>query len=155
MLKNFDAWNSRKKILDATAWGSGLFYYEREIWWCAVGVNIGVEINGKNQYFERPVLIVKKFNKEMFWGVPFTTGVKDTMYHYPCNFGGRTSSAVLSQLRLMDQKRLMRKIGTIQESDFIAIRKKLSGSLLAEGASEAEAHNTSMLGNSQEKSNAA
>ena len=28
-----------------------------EVWWVAVGENVGVEINGKSEYFSRPVLV--------------------------------------------------------------------------------------------------
>ena len=38
---------------------------ERDIWWCSIGVNIGDEIDGKNELFHRPVLILKKFSSEL------------------------------------------------------------------------------------------
>ena len=33
---------------------------EGEVWWCAIGENVGIEINGKSETFARPVLILKK-----------------------------------------------------------------------------------------------
>ena len=52
--KDFDRWNEKKKHVEAT---ERIFYVkEREIWWCMLGVNVGREIDGKNDVFERPVL---------------------------------------------------------------------------------------------------
>ena len=125
MEKEFDRWNERKKVFNASDSNSRFFYYEQEIWWCAVGANVGVEIDGKHKYFERPVLVVKKFNRAMFWGVPFTSGARD----YEPYFGGKMSWAVLSQLRLMDRKRLIRKLHTMGKSHFAAVRRALARSL--------------------------
>ena len=46
---------------------------EGQIWWCAVGENIGAEINGKNHTFSRPVLIMKKLSQYSFMGIPLTS----------------------------------------------------------------------------------
>jgi mRNA interferase MazF len=32
-----------------------------EIFWCSVGLNVGVEYDGKGKKFLRPVLVLKKF----------------------------------------------------------------------------------------------
>lgn len=37
-----------------------IYFNEREVWWASVGINIGNEVDGKNGYFERPVLVLKK-----------------------------------------------------------------------------------------------
>jgi hypothetical protein len=66
MQKDFDKWHNKKKKLDKNKIDYNFFYHEREIWWSSIGLNIGVETNGKSDHFERPVLIVKKFNKDMF-----------------------------------------------------------------------------------------
>ena len=46
-----------------------------EVWWVAVGENVGVEINGKSKYFSRPVLIFKKLSHLGFMGIPLSTQV--------------------------------------------------------------------------------
>jgi hypothetical protein len=43
MQKDFDKWNTEKKIVDAKIVNTELFFYAREIWWCSVGLNVGVE----------------------------------------------------------------------------------------------------------------
>ncbi|MFA7308472.1 MAG: hypothetical protein WC045_00185 [Patescibacteria group bacterium] len=47
-------------------------FSEREIWWCSIGKNVGHECDGKNELFERPVLVLKKFNRDTFLGMPIT-----------------------------------------------------------------------------------
>ncbi len=49
---------------------------EGDVWWYAAGENIRTEINGKSKRFSRPVLIVKKFGKYSFWGVPLTADLE-------------------------------------------------------------------------------
>ncbi|MFH1170496.1 MAG: hypothetical protein V1704_02965 [Candidatus Vogelbacteria bacterium] len=48
MKKDFDQWNERKKGLHNR--DRVPFYHEREIWWCALGVNIGSEQDGSKEY---------------------------------------------------------------------------------------------------------
>jgi mRNA interferase MazF len=50
-----------------------LYFKQREIWWASLGCNIGHEEDGKNIMFERPVLIVKKFNHHLLWVLPLTS----------------------------------------------------------------------------------
>ncbi|MFA5871014.1 MAG: hypothetical protein WC842_03995 [Candidatus Paceibacterota bacterium] len=55
--KDFDSWNIQKKKINTRE--KVIFCNIREIWWCSLGVNIGSEEDGKNELFERPVLILK------------------------------------------------------------------------------------------------
>ena len=70
MNKDFDGWNMVKKRLDRAYYH--FEFSEGEIWWGSVGVNIGNEQNGKGKNFCRPVLVYKKINKNLFYGIPFT-----------------------------------------------------------------------------------
>ena len=65
MEKDFDKWNSEKKLVDKKTVNRDLFFYAREIWWCSAGLNIGVEADGKNENYERPFLIIK--NSMQIW----------------------------------------------------------------------------------------
>ena len=64
--KNFDGWNDCVKVIDKIK--SPLFdentrkyrFDKGQIWYCSVGINPGAEICGKNDKFERPVLIISK-----------------------------------------------------------------------------------------------
>ena len=71
MNKDFDNWGVVKKRLNCIR--NLRTFNEREIWWCSVGLNIGYEIYGKNELFNRPVLIIKKFSSSIFLGLPLTS----------------------------------------------------------------------------------
>ena len=47
-------------------------FKEGKLWWCSIGMNIGVESTGKGERFTRPI-ILKKFNTNSFIGIPLTT----------------------------------------------------------------------------------
>lgn len=116
MRKDFDQWNEKKKRLHADA--EHRLYHEREIWWCALGANIGFEQDGKNDTFERPVIVFRKFNKETFWALPITTKEKSGKFYYTYGRGGKKFSIILSQMRLLDGKRLLRKIAILPNENF-------------------------------------
>lgn len=121
MEKDFQKWHNKKGEINRNQ--DIPYFYEREIWWCSLGLNIGFEQDGKNENFERPIVILKKFNKHIFWAVPLTSKQKFGKYYYHFVFGNETSAAIVSQLRLISSKRLLRKIGMISESDFARIKK--------------------------------
>lgn len=123
--KNFDFWNKEKKQVDKTELGYDVFYHSREVWWCAVGLNIGVETDGKHQNFERPILVIRKFNRDMFWGTPLTSSEKIGVFFQKITHEGGVSWAVLSQIKTFSTKRLLRKIGRISEDEFEMIHNKL------------------------------
>jgi mRNA interferase MazF len=64
-MKDFDTWNEEKKIVNERRIDENLFFYDREVWWCSVGINVGIEADGKNSNFERPILVLKKFNSNI------------------------------------------------------------------------------------------
>lgn len=124
MSKEFDNWNSLKKKLNAN--NTVPFFKEREIWWCSVGVNVGHEQDGKNAEFSRPILVVKKFNKRLFWGVPLTTQIKENTHYHPFKFKNRDQCAMLTHLRLWDANRLTASMGRLGIDEFASIKKHLA-----------------------------
>jgi mRNA interferase MazF len=77
-IKDFDKWNAYQKTLDKQEFEG--FCREREVWWCALGVNIGSEQDGKNNGFERPTLILKKISDELLLVAPFTSKLIKNRY---------------------------------------------------------------------------
>lgn len=120
MQKDFDGWNIIKKQVNETIFSD--YIHEREVWWCSLGVNIGFEEDGKNVSFERPVLILKKFSKEVVLIVPLSTKVKNHPYHFPHLHDGQEYSALLSQIRVISTKRLLRMIYRMDEQIFDIIK---------------------------------
>jgi len=132
--KNYRAWTPIKKTLNNIN-GPRLFCHEREVWYCHLGENIGFEQDGRGDQFLRPVVIIRKFNNEVFWGVPLTRTQKDLPFYFAFTLQADTgvpiekSTAVLSQVRLIDAKRLRRMIGYIFEKDITLLKKKLKALL--------------------------
>ncbi len=122
--KPFDIWNPFKQSIHKRL--DRVLFNEREIWWCHVGINVGFEIDGKGEPFARPVLILRKFSRGMFLGIPFTSSERTGSWYVPVSFEGRTSNLVLSQIRVFDVRRLQRRIVAINETEFKQIKKQLA-----------------------------
>jgi mRNA interferase MazF len=118
--KDFDSWNKMKKFINDT---NRLFFVkEREIWWCMLGLNVGNEIDGKHDVFERPVLILKTMSKETFLVLPLTTKGADDRNHKKITTSKMVSFAKLSQSRVVSIKRFSRKVDTVSRMDFEDIK---------------------------------
>lgn len=117
--KDFDSWNTLKKSLHSQLFSGGV--HEGEIWWCSIGVNIGSEQDGKNDLFERPALVLKKFNNEILWTVPLSSKIKTNPYSLVL----KDESVLLSQLRLVSTRRLSRMIKRIAPDELERIRDRL------------------------------
>lgn len=132
--KDYRVWMLRKARLHNRPEYS-VFFAERDIWNCYVGENIGYEQDGRGEDFLRPVVIIRKFNSQMFWGIPLTGTIKNMPMYYVFTpvrkdgFPGRTSSAVLSQMRPMDVRRLRYKSGHISKADFDRLKQKFKALL--------------------------
>ncbi len=128
MQKDFDTWNSTKKQINNKVFKS--YVHAREIWWCSLGINVGDEEDGKNDLFERPVLIIKKFNQRIVLAVPLTTKIKGNPYYFSFIHDGTTFSVILSQIRLLSTSRLSRRIRTINQTLFNQIREAIIKNVL-------------------------
>lgn len=109
IIEYFANWVKLKIIIHHSNIGKR-YFHEREIWWASIGANIGYEENGKNDNYERPVLILKKFNKEIFWGLPLTSKEKTGKYYFTTTHNNKKYSVIISQLRILSSKRLLRNI---------------------------------------------
>ena len=121
MEKNFDDWNSLKQNLDKRQNNIPTFKH-REVWWCHLGLNIGNEENGKGIFYSRPVLILRKFNNHIFFGIPLTTQIKDKHYYHKITLKNQEQCVMLSQLRLLESKRLTTKLGKLTQNQFDSVR---------------------------------
>lgn len=129
MDKDFDRWNARKKFIEKEI--SSPFYRETEIWWCRIGINLGSEQDGKGEDFRRPVLILRGFNQSTFFGVALIGRRKEGKYYFPLGIiGGKESSINLSQVRLMDSKRLQNRIAILDIQRFEQVKNILRDMLL-------------------------
>jgi mRNA-degrading endonuclease toxin of MazEF toxin-antitoxin module len=125
MGKDFDRWNDAKKRLDAKEDAPNARFYEREVWYVRLGVNIGAEIIGKGSgdAFSRPVLILKKHNSASFYGLPLSSTQKPGHpYYYPIITAGRHGSVLLTQGRTLSSKRLINRMVRLPEPLFDKIK---------------------------------
>lgn len=107
-IKNYNDWNFKKQKLNAGQ--DFLHYKEGDIWWSSLGVNVGYEIDGKHQHFERPVLVLKKITRSQAFIVPLTSAIRpDDNRFVIYEIGGRKRSANVSQARMIDVRRFRRK----------------------------------------------
>lgn len=121
-VKKFDEWNKQKQKIDSHTMQDSLYIKEREVWWISIGVNAGAEIDGKNELFERPVLIFRKVGREQFYGLPLTSREKSGPFYRLVHYGESSGNVCLSQLRVFSTKRLIRKINVVNEVEFVELQ---------------------------------
>jgi mRNA interferase MazF len=121
IINSFLDWLKVKSHLQVVKRGP-VYFGEREIWWASIGANIGHEEDGKNAFFERPVIVLRKFNQHLFWAVPTTTKCKDNPYFFRFVRDGVEYCAIISQIRAMSSKRLLRNLGKLDEIQFAAMK---------------------------------
>ncbi len=123
MPKEHDKWIPLKKKIDG--FDNDALFHEQEIWWCFLGVNVGHEQDGKGDDFRRPVLIVRKFSRSLCLVIPLTTAVAEKPHRLHVMFGKRIGQVLLSQIRIIDEKRLLSKMGWLSPFQFSEIKKTL------------------------------
>lgn len=109
-MKNFDIWNIHKKNIEHK---ERIEYHEGDIWMVSVGENIGVEESGKGDNYLRPVVVIKKFNKEFSLCIPLSSTLKEGLYYFKFSFKQKISNALLSQIKPVDVKRFVYRMGWV------------------------------------------
>ena len=124
MYSQYNNWNEIKITIENENIIVG--FKERDIFYMNMGKNIGFEQDGKGENFVRPVVIIKGFNKNMFFGIPLSTKIKEGKFYYKFQFQKKDelvkNIALLSQMRLFSTKRLLNKIGEISKEDFESLK---------------------------------
>jgi len=127
MNKDFDGWNREKKKTHAE---TPRLYTVREIWWCRLGINVGSEQDGRGTNFLRPAVILRGFGADACLVTPLTTSARDHPLRISIGIvDGREARANLSQMRVIDTRRLAEKIGFLEKETFIRLRKAARGLL--------------------------
>lgn len=126
MKKEFDAWNLQKKNLGGSV--KRAYAHPREVWWCVLGVNVGAEVDGKNENFERPVLVVRVYNKETMLILPITSREKSDGFHHKIEIRAKNGMTreeyikpvwiKLTQARVISNSRLLRKVDVVHQEEF-------------------------------------
>ena len=122
MKKDFDKWNKKKKEIHENEFGK--LYHAREVWWCSLGTNIGFEQDGNETEHQRPVLVLKGLSKNTCLVIPLTTSSHEHPMRIPAGkIEGKEALAIISQMRVIDTKRFVNKVGFINKNIFETIRK--------------------------------
>jgi mRNA-degrading endonuclease toxin of MazEF toxin-antitoxin module len=123
MQKDFDKWNIQKKQLENRV--PDFLFSTGEIWWCSVGLNVGIESCGKGQKYQRPVLVLKKLSRNSFIGIPLSTQKKIGSWFEEITILNEPRYALLYQIRLFSTSRFQRRLTTLDIKDFKKIKEKL------------------------------
>ena len=95
---------------------------QNQIWWCNIGQNIGTEIYGKGDTFSRPVIIYKKLSKYNFLVIPCSTQIKTGSWYVSFWHQQKQMIAVLSQIRVVDYRRINDFVGELDSDDIAKIK---------------------------------
>ena len=119
--KNYKKWMGIKSGINNKNghWRIG----EGDVVWAAVGENVGVEIDGKNDRFSRPVIVLRKHSERCFTGIPLTSKRHKGSWYVSFVFQNRIQTAVLVQARLMDAARVYSRMGELSKKDYMLILK--------------------------------
>lgn len=121
MKKDFDTWNEKKRQTNDEL---PRLYTVREIWWCRLGVNIGTEQDGKGEWYVRPCVIMRGFGPDACLVVPLTTSAREHALRVPIGLvEGSEARANLSQIRIIDTRRLQNRIGFLDKDAFGRLKK--------------------------------
>lgn len=128
MKKDFDGWNEKKKETNNRQ--ASPFCHERELWWCTLGINVGFEQDGSNTEYRRPILVLKGLSKQTCIVIPLTTSTHAHKLRPDIGLvENKKACALLSQMKVIDTKRLVRKIGNLDKKIFEEIRKTVKDML--------------------------
>jgi len=119
-VKDFDQWNIVKKRIQIER--RKVYFRSGEVRWCAVGVNLGSEIDGKGESFTRPVLVLHVIGANLVLIVPLTTKNKHYPGYFPFEFQGRQHSLCIHQIKIVSSKRLLKRKGKVTKNRLRDVR---------------------------------
>lgn len=134
-VKDFDGWNEYKKNLEqqkpVTYESSSKKYFHKpgEVWFCSIGINLGVEYCGKNQHYERPILILKKIGRRIIC-IPLTSRKPPNSNFYidlSYRIKGKAieSYALIYEVKTIDAVRLQRRLKRISDKKLNHVKEKI------------------------------
>lgn len=123
-MKEFTDWTEVKMLVNERQhkWSR-----KGDVWWCALGLNVGHEQDGKGVGFVRPVVILANYGKSLALVAPTTTS-KSTEFKIIVK--SKITNVLIDQIRIVDTKRFIERVGKIErhmlEEMKNAIKAKLS-----------------------------
>ncbi len=68
---------------------------------------------------------MKKFGKNSFLGVPLTSKIKNGSFYHTIQYEKRINTALISQIKTFDSKRLKYKVGKLSIKEFGKLKGKV------------------------------
>ncbi|TKX32412.1 type II toxin-antitoxin system PemK/MazF family toxin [Campylobacter aviculae] len=128
----YDKWNKHKKKLNNIKLTKKAKV--KKIYWLSLGLNVGAEVYGKDEFFTRPVLVLNSFYNGTFLGIPLSSKTKNKkgfLFHKFKDNKGTLQVALLGQMRVFDTKRIRTYIGKINNDDFEKIKNKIAEKIIS------------------------
>jgi len=123
-MTSLDEWSLVKKKI-TTCERRLPYFKEGEVWWCMLGENVGVEVNGKGSRYTRPVIIMRKFSQHSFFALPLTTKRRFGSWYVSFRYREILQTAMLSQSQTVSAIRLDRRIGMLAKRDLKKVQEAL------------------------------
>ena len=121
----YDTWNNLKKQLDSKE--KIITFYQGNIYFMSIGMNIGHESYGKDNLFLRPVLVYKKLTNTTFLGIPLTSKEKIGSYFFQFSYKkNKKSTAMFHQMRVFDIRRTEYLSGKINKNTYQNLETKVN-----------------------------
>lgn len=117
----YDKWNKLKQEIETR---KSILFRQRDVLFISMGQNIGYEQYGKGEEFLRPVVVLKKFSKNLFLGIPLSSKLKDGYFFHKVTFKNRENTALLLQSKTFDSKRIKYKLATLSQNEFSKLNEK-------------------------------
>ena len=70
----------------------------------------------------RPVVVIKKYNRNLCLIVPTSSKLKENKYYYKIKYKGQYYSALVSQMRALDAKRFTKKIAELSQKELTELK---------------------------------
>ncbi len=120
-IKDFLSWTKNKIDLNKDS-KENLARYG-EVRWAAVGVNIGSEIDGKNDNFTRPVYIVSAAGPDLCLVIPMSSKLKNVSGYFEIEVAEEKVSLCVHQMRVISKKRILGRIENLSSNKQNYIKK--------------------------------
>jgi hypothetical protein len=101
------------------------YIHDIEVWMTHLGYNVKSEINGGEERYLRPCIILKRARFQQVIVVPLSTQEKKDYILLNFKYKENINYANILQIRTVDTVRLSYKIGTVSEKDFENVKEKI------------------------------
>lgn len=119
--RRFVRWHRVKNLIEYGEWHK--YVKEGEIYWAAVGQNVGSEIYGKGKNFARPIMVYRKLGKNDFLAIPLTSKKKQPgLWYVEFMHKSKRQTAALNQIKVMSVKRLYKYMGMVDDAGYARVR---------------------------------